>query len=150
MAYYTKNISELFGYRQNDVSEKAVQATKLELCPFTSHRCTKTSHDRKNVYGVCSVSAGETPTNKSDVIVCPKRFYGMNYEILRGCLKKIDKIAFSIVLGVVYLSASGKSGNFEQNLVWLGLNFQFWRVRRPIYMMLVHENLEFSIFQTAS
>ena len=36
---------------------------------------------------------------------------------LRGCLKKIDKIAFSIVLGVVSLSVSGKSDNFEQNLV---------------------------------
>lgn len=89
MAYHSKNISELFGYRQNDVSEKAVRATKLELCPFTSHRCTKTSHDRKNVYGVCSVSAGETHTNKSDVIVCPKRFYGLNYEILRGVTRKI-------------------------------------------------------------
>ena len=44
---------------------------------------------------------------------------------LRGCLKKIDKIAFSIVLGVVSLSVIGKSGNFEQNLVWLGLNSQF-------------------------
>ena len=44
---------------------------------------------------------------------------------LRGCLKKIDKIAYSIVLGVVSLYGSGKSGDFERNLVWLGLNSQF-------------------------
>ena len=43
----------------------------------------------------------------------------------RGCLKKIDKTALSIVLGVVSLSASEKSGDLEQNLVWLGLNSQF-------------------------
>ena len=49
---------------------------------------------------------------------------------LRGCLKKIDKIdkidkiGFSIVLGVVSLYGSGKSGDFEQSLVWLGLNSQ--------------------------
>ena len=69
---------------------------------------------------------------------------------LGGCLKKIDKTALSIVLGVVSLSGNGKSGDLEQNLVWLGLNSKFLRVPRPKYMMLVHENLEFSIFQTAS
>ena len=36
---------------------------------------------------------------------------------LRGCLKKIGKIALSFVLGVVSLFGSGKSGDFEQNLV---------------------------------
>ena len=45
--------------------------------------------------------------------------------LLRGCLKKIDKIAFSMVFGVVSLSGSGKSGDFEQKLVWLNLNSQF-------------------------
>ena len=44
---------------------------------------------------------------------------------LRGCLKKIDKIAFSLVLGVVSRSGSRKSGDLEHNLVWLGLNSQF-------------------------
>ena len=54
------------------------------------------------------------------------RWFGVpEYYPLRGCLKKIDKIAYSIVLGVVSLYGSGKSGNFERNLVWLGLNSQF-------------------------
>ena len=44
---------------------------------------------------------------------------------LRGCLKKIDKIAFSLMLGVVSLFGSGKYGDFEQKLVWLGLKSQF-------------------------
>ena len=65
------------------------------------------------------------------------------FKLLRGYLKKIEKIAFFIVLGVVSLSGSGKSGNLEQNLVWLCLNSQFLRVPRPKYMLLVHENLEF-------
>ena len=65
-------------------------------------------------------------------------------------MKKIDKTAFSTTLGVVSLSRSGKSGDFEQNLVWLGLNSHLKRVPMPNYMMLVHEILEFSIFQTAS
>ena len=108
MANYSKNISELFGYRQNDVSEKAMPVTKLELCPFTSHRCTKTSHDRKNVYGVCSVSAAETPNNKTDVIVCPKRFYGLNYEILRGVTRKIWGADTEFVVGGGIHGSSGK------------------------------------------
>ena len=41
---------------------------------------------------------------------------------LRGCLKKIDKIAYFIVFGVISLSGSVKSRDFEQSLVWLGLN----------------------------
>ena len=36
---------------------------------------------------------------------------------LRRCLKKIDKIAYSFVLGVIYLSESVKSRDFEQYLV---------------------------------
>ena len=47
------------------------------------------------------------------------------YSSLRGRLKKIDKIAFSLVLGVISLTGRGKSGDFEQNLLWLGLNSQF-------------------------
>ena len=65
-------------------------------------------------------------------------------------MHKIEKSAYSIVLDVISFSASVKSRDCEQNLVWLGLNSQFWRVPRPKYMMLVHENLEFWIFQIAS
>ena len=64
--------------------------------------------------------------------------------------KKIDKIAYSIVLGVIFLYGSVKSRDFEQFLVCLGLNFQFYCVPKPKYMMTIHENIEFSIFQTAS
>lgn len=41
---------------------------------------------------------------------------------LRGHLRKIDKIAYSIVLGVMSLSGSVKSREFDPYLVWLGLN----------------------------
>ena len=69
---------------------------------------------------------------------------------LRSYLKKIDKIAYSIVLDVISRYGSVKSRDFEQYLVWLGLNSQFYRVPKPKYMPTIHENLEFSIFQTAS
>ena len=45
--------------------------------------------------------------------------------VLRGCLKKIDKIAYINVLGVFSLFGSLKSRDFEQNLVWFVLISQF-------------------------
>ena len=60
---------------------------------------------------------------------------------LRGCLKKIDKISYSVVTGVISLSGSVKSCDFEQYLVSLGLNSHFLRVPRPKYMMPTHKNL---------
>ena len=39
---------------------------------------------------------------------------------LRGCLKKIDKIANFFVLYVISLSVTVKSRDFERYLVWLG------------------------------
>ena len=60
---------------------------------------------------------------------------------VRGCLKKIDKISYSVVTGVISLSGSVKSCDFEQYLVSLGLNSHFLRVPRPKYMMPTHENL---------
>ena len=44
---------------------------------------------------------------------------------LRGCLKKIGKIADSFVLGAIFLNGNVKFRDFEQHLVWFGLNSQF-------------------------
>ena len=44
--------------------------------------------------------------------------------VLRGCLKKIDKVAFSLVFRCSFPLWKRKSDDFEQNLVWLGLNSQ--------------------------
>ena len=71
-------------------------------------------------------------------------------KYLRGCLKKTDKIANFIALWVISFSGTVKSRDFERYIVWLGLYSLFLRVPRPKYMMPIHENLEFSIFQKAS
>lgn len=44
---------------------------------------------------------------------------------LRGCLKEIDKIARSFELSVIFLNGSVKIRDFEQYLVWYGLNSKF-------------------------
>ena len=62
----------------------------------------------------------------------------------------IEKVAYSIVLGVIILYGSLEYSDFEQYFVWLGLNSQFWRIHRSKFMITIPENLEFSIFQIAS
>ena len=42
---------------------------------------------------------------------------------LRCCLRKIDKIAYSILLGVISLSVNLKSRDFDQYLVWFRSEF---------------------------
>ena len=44
---------------------------------------------------------------------------------LRGCLKTIEKFAYSLVLSEILLSRSVKIRNFEQYVLWLGQNSQF-------------------------
>ena len=42
------------------------------------------------------------------IFLClPANFVFRNSFLLRGCLKKIDKVAFSLVLGIVFLFGSG-------------------------------------------
>ena len=61
-------------------------------------------------------------------IDCGQNFPGSMVEhdnrvdTIRGCLKKIDKIANSFVLGISLISGSVESRDFEQYLLWLGLN----------------------------
>lgn len=99
MAKKFKSITELFGYPPNDIGEIAVDVTQRNLCPFTNRQCTKTSHDKRKVYGVCSVNAGVSPAPKPDVIVCPKRFYGKDYEVLGRLATSIWGTSIDFIAG---------------------------------------------------
>lgn len=64
-------VYEWYGYRTRDNSRAALEASQGHHCPFVPPTCTKNK-------GACSVSAGGQV-----VIICPKRLYGNDYELLR-------------------------------------------------------------------
>ncbi len=76
-------ISEIFGYRAEDSSEKALQNTSRQVCPFLSSYCTKALGDKKNrtLSGVCSIR--QVTPGSPDVICCPNRIYAEDYKMLR-------------------------------------------------------------------
>lgn len=84
-----RDIVELFGYRANDISERAQQAFKNRHCPFTGRTCTKTNHDQSVIYGVCSVTNGMKTGPHDEVIVCPKRLYQKQYRIFADLAREV-------------------------------------------------------------
>lgn len=72
------DIVEIFGYAPNDTSEGCRSLWTLGACPFISHPCSKTNHDKTIVYGTCSVT-----TPFGDCIICPNRLYADNFEKLK-------------------------------------------------------------------
>ena len=83
-----RDISELFGFPPNDSSAESKYYWTNKKCPFTSLTCSKTNHDKSEIYGVCSVSKG---IEKEQVVVCPKRLYAKNYDIL----KKVSSLTWT-------------------------------------------------------
>ena len=93
-----KDIVEFFGYRPDDLSSKALAHWRKRVCPFVAGPCTKTSHDRSVVYGVCSVAQGTA--GSEPVIACPKRLYANQYRVLaRICDMAWPKPARKLVVG---------------------------------------------------
>lgn len=76
-------ISEIFGYRAEDSSEKALRNTARQVCPFLSSYCTKALGDKKSrtLSGVCSIR--QVTPGSPDVICCPNRIYAEDYKMLR-------------------------------------------------------------------
>lgn len=74
-------ISEFFGYRAEDRSEKAVAAAERQVCPFLGSQCTKVLSRDRVISGVCSVR--QKTAGSPDVICCPNRIYAENYKMLR-------------------------------------------------------------------
>lgn len=79
-----KDIVELFGFAPDDISNVALETFQSGQCPFIRAKCTKGNHDQTIVYGVCSVTNGIKSGKHNEVIVCPKRFYQENYNVLKG------------------------------------------------------------------
>jgi len=77
-----KDLIEIFGHAPRDHSKDARLLWDMDACPFTNLKCTKTNHDKTITYGVCSLTS---PIG--DVVICPNRFYGDNYAILKAASK---------------------------------------------------------------
>ena len=87
-------ISEFFGYRAEDNSEKALKAVADRKCPFLGSACTKMLGRERTISGVCAIRQ-KTPGSPS-VICCPNRIYAEEYKVLRT----IAKNAFNEDLGL--------------------------------------------------
>jgi hypothetical protein len=84
----TNDITELFGYEASDTSEDAALFWQTRSCPFVGEQCSKRNHDGSIIYGTCSVSS-----NHGDVIICPKRLYAEDYQILRTVARDVFKVS---------------------------------------------------------
>lgn len=83
------DITEIFGFSPDDSSDASLAYWKAEKCPFTNATCTKTNHDRSIVYGTCAVTVGRNPLTQGEVIVCPKRLYASNYQVLQDVAQSV-------------------------------------------------------------
>lgn len=73
-------ISEFFGYRANDKSDKALMAAAKKMCPFTKSSCVKMLTRAQVPSGVCTIR--QKSAGSPDVICCPIRIYADNYAML--------------------------------------------------------------------
>lgn len=94
-----KDLAELFGYSPDDGSIEAQSARREKICIFTGSQCTKTNHDRSIIYGVCSVTEGSKPNPSRDVVICPKRLYGNDFQIIRNIAIKTWGADYEFIAG---------------------------------------------------
>ena len=71
-------IWEIFGYRADDRSVRALDAAQSRQCPYLNEPCEKRLSD-KAASGVCSIK----PVTSEPVICCPVRLYAGDYQVLR-------------------------------------------------------------------
>lgn len=74
-------IAEFFGYRAEDKSDVALQATAKRICPFIGSQCTKILSRDRDIAGVCAIK--QKTDNSPTVICCPNRIYAEDYKMLR-------------------------------------------------------------------
>lgn len=73
-------ISEFFGYRAEDKSDKAISAASRKICPFTKAPCQKILSRLREASGVCSIR--QKSAGSPVVICCPIRLYADDYSML--------------------------------------------------------------------
>lgn len=90
-------ISEFFGYRAEDNSDKALKAVADKKCPFFGSACTKMLGRERTISGVCAIRQ-KTPGSPS-VICCPNRIYAEEYKVLRTIAKNAFKEDLGLYAG---------------------------------------------------
>lgn len=90
-------ISEFFGYRAEDNSDKALKAVADKKCPFLGSACTKMLGRERTISGVCAIRQ-KTPGSPS-VICCPNRIYAEEYKVLRTIAKNAFKEDLGLYAG---------------------------------------------------
>lgn len=90
-------ISEFFGYRAEDNSDKALKTVADKKCPFLGSACTKMLGRERTISGVCAIRQ-KTPGSPS-VICCPNRIYAGEYKVLRTIAKNAFKEDLGLYAG---------------------------------------------------
>jgi len=73
-------IAEFFGYRAEDQSKKAYDASTSGICPFLGKQCVKVLSRDGSISGVCAIRA--MADDAPSVICCPIRLYADDYKML--------------------------------------------------------------------
>ncbi|CAK7018206.1 NotI family restriction endonuclease [Bacteroides rodentium] len=90
-------ISEFFGFRATDKSEKALMAAAKNTCPFIGSFCTKILARDKTIAGVCSVR--QKTAGSPNVICCPIRLYADNYKMLYEIAERAFNMKLNLYAG---------------------------------------------------
>ena len=103
-------ISEIFGYRAEDLSDTALQNISKQVCPLLSSYCTKALGDRTNrtLSGVCAVR--QVSDGSPDVICCPNRIYAENYKMLSTIALKAFGVEYHLYSGRLAVAKAQKEG----------------------------------------
>jgi hypothetical protein len=114
MEKHIQPLAEVFGYKLDDQSNKAISGRKNKLCPFNNKVPNCTKDKAKNPLGVCSVFHDGAPT-----ITCPIRFRE-DWLITSDAASFFfpDDVKWSSLTEVRLLDGFGKSaGNIDLVLV---------------------------------
>lgn len=101
-------ISEFFGFKATDKSEKALSAAAKHACPFTSSFCTKILSRDKTLSGVCSIK--QKTVGSPNVICCPMRLYAEDYKLLHRIAEKAFKTRLNLYAGRNAVNKSREEG----------------------------------------
>lgn len=117
----TNDIVELFGYQADDTSDEARRYWNTKQCPFTERLCTKFDHNKSTVYGTCSVTGSRQGGKRSEVIVCPNRFYAETYSIFSDVTRLLwpgqEK---SLIIGGDIAELKNKAAKVEHPIIAFG------------------------------
>lgn len=95
-------ISEFFGYRAEDKSQKALDSAAKKLCPFLGIQCTKILSRDRTVAGVCAIR--QKTSGSPSVICCPTRIYANDYKILHTVARQAFNQQLKLYAGRVAVS----------------------------------------------